>query len=257
MDKKYKRRVFSLLADNFETDEIKNYFLDMCEEIPDYIFTMPSSTSGKYHNAKQCERFGQLYHIFMFASVLEHLIRLEHINKLLKSDNKGYLRDLLRCVPAFHDAIKCGWNGSQHTVQNHPMLAYQWILDTKVEHDISEKSKKYLANLCASHSGQWNTNKKGEEIMPKPTIYSQMLVHECDILASRPDLDYKIPDDLLEILKEDTGEDLPDVNEYIIKFGKHKGKTLPQIQKVDPGWIAWAKKEIDREPVKTLLNSLN
>ena len=29
MDKSYKRKVFSLLAEKFETDEIKNYFLDM------------------------------------------------------------------------------------------------------------------------------------------------------------------------------------------------------------------------------------
>lgn len=35
----------------------KAYFNDMVGEIPDYIFTMPSSTSGKYHNATQCEKF--------------------------------------------------------------------------------------------------------------------------------------------------------------------------------------------------------
>ena len=41
MEREMKRKVFALLADNFETDRIREYFLDMVEEIPDYIFTMP------------------------------------------------------------------------------------------------------------------------------------------------------------------------------------------------------------------------
>lgn len=253
MDREYKRKVFSILAEKFETDEIKNYFLDMCEEIPDYIFTMPSSTSGKYHNAKQCERFGQLYHIFMFASILEHLLRLEHIKKFASTPE---IRDCMRCVPTFHDAIKCGLNGSRYTVQNHPMLAHDWVLNTEVGNDIDKKKKGFVAKMCASHSGEWNTNKKGEEIMPKPKTEYEKLIHVCDILASRPDIDYIIPKELLEILGEDTGEDLPDIDEYILPFGKHKGQTLRSVLAEDPGWIEWAKKEIKQEPLKTLLKSL-
>lgn len=253
MDKSYKRTVFSLLAEKFETDEIKNYFLDMCEEIPDYIFTMPSSTSGKYHNPKQCEKFGQIYHIFMFASILEHLLRLEHIKEFVKTP---IARDLMRCVPAFHDAVKCGWNGSRYTVQNHPMLAHDWVLETNVEHNIDDKMKTFIADMCAAHSGEWNTNKKGEEIMPKPKNAFEKLIHECDILASRLDLDYKIPEELIKILKNSPPEELPDVNEYTLNFGKHKGMTLPQIQQEDPGWIVWAKREMKREPERSLLEMM-
>lgn len=254
MDKEYKRKVFRPLAEKFETDEIKSYFLDMCEEIPDYIFTMPSSTSGKYHNPKQCERFGQLYHIYMFASILEHLLRLEHI----KADIAGseIRRDLLRCVPAFHDAIKCGWNGSQHTVQDHPMLAHDWVLKTKPEHDITNGMKKYLADLCARHSGEWNKNRKGEEIMPKPETEAEKLIHMCDILSSRPDLDFKIPQELLDILGEDTGDDLPDIETYVLGFGKHKGQTLKEVALEDPGWVKWAKENLHREPVASLLKQV-
>lgn len=253
MTNEYKREVFSLLARNFETEEIKNYFLDMCEEIPDYIFTMPSSTSGKYHNPKQCERFGQIYHIFMFASILEHLLRLEHIKEKV---NKPETRDCMRCIPAFHDAIKCGWNGSVHTVQNHPMLAHDWVLNTKVEHDISSGMKVFIADLCASHSGEWNKNRSGEEIMPKPKSDSEKLIHECDILSSRPDLDYVISRELLEILAQDEGEDLPDVSEYKLPFGKYKGKTWLEIKEEDEGYVEWAKENMTSEPARTLVNSI-
>lgn len=45
-----KVKVFEGLLNKFETDEIRDYCTDMIKEIPDYIFTIPSSTSFKYHN---------------------------------------------------------------------------------------------------------------------------------------------------------------------------------------------------------------
>ncbi len=70
MTREDKQKIFEPLARNFETESINAYYMDMVAEIPDYIFTMPSSTSGKFHNATQCEKFGQIYHEYMFASIL-------------------------------------------------------------------------------------------------------------------------------------------------------------------------------------------
>ena len=53
MKNQNKYNVFKPMSDAFETDLMKSYFLDMVQEIPDYIFTMPSSTTGKYHNKTQ------------------------------------------------------------------------------------------------------------------------------------------------------------------------------------------------------------
>lgn len=52
---------------------------------------------------------------------------------------------------------------------------------------------------------------------------------------------------------EATKEDLPDINEYKLTFGKHAGMTLPEIQNIAPGYIRWAKENITREPVRSLL----
>lgn len=247
-----KQAVFAPLLRNFETDYIRDYCNDMIAEIPDYIFTMPSSTSGKYHNQTQCQTYGQIYHIYMFASIMEHLLRLEHKQEVFDSPT---VRDALRCVPIFHDAIKCGWNGSTYTVQNHPVLARDWVLNTKVEHDIADKAKKYIAKCCEAHSGQWNTNRSGEEIMKKPTTAAEKFVHECDILASRADLDWIISDELKEILTGVKAE-LPDPETYVLTFGKHKGETLKEIAEEDSQYIDWMKENIDREPLKTLLKEI-
>lgn len=250
MTREDKRKIFGLLAKNFETEEFKEYYMDMVAEIPDYIFTMPSSTSGKYHNATQCQTHGQIYHIFMFDSILNHRLRLKSNKELYSTQEE---RDAMRCVPAFHDAVKCGWNGSKFTVQDHPLLAARWVLETKTEHDISQNYKQMIADMCESHSGEWNKNRSGQVIMSEPRNQREVFIHECDILASRPDLDYIIPDELKEVLGENAKVELPDVNTWVMPFGKHRGETLICIAAIDPSYISWAKENITSEPAKSLL----
>ena len=253
MTKEEKQNIFRPLSKNFETDMFRDYFMDMVAEIPDYIFTMPSSTSGKFHNATQCQTYGQIYHVYMFDSILNHRLRLKGNREIYSTPEE---RDAMRCVPVFHDAIKCGWNGSRYTVQDHPLLAAKWVLETKTEHDIPQNYRQMIADCCEAHSGEWNKSRSGQVIMSEPRNPREFFIHECDILASRPDIDYIIPDELKELLGENAKQELPDISTYIITFGKHSGKTLPQIAECDPGYIAWAKENMTREPVKSLLQEL-
>ena len=69
MTDEQKVSVFQPLLDKFETVQMRLYCTDMIKQIPDYIFDMPSSTSGKYHNKTQCLPHGQIYHIVMFAEI--------------------------------------------------------------------------------------------------------------------------------------------------------------------------------------------
>ena len=243
-----KRKICELLTHNFETDDFKNYFLDMCEHIPDYIFTMPSSTSGKYHNKKQCEPFGQLYHIFMFQSIIENRLRLKRNKEMYSTPQE---RDAMRCVPMFHDAVKCGWNGSQYTVADHPMLAAKWVLDTSVEHDIDPIWKQIIADMCEAHSGEWNKDRSGNVIMPEPRNHREFFIHECDILSSRQDLDWIVSDELKELLG-----DGPSVEDYEIPVGKYKGRKLVEVFDEDPDYCKWMRDNIDRQPLKGMLEKL-
>lgn len=253
MKREEKQKIFEPLSRNFETEEFRNYFMDMVAEIPDYIFTMPSSTSGKFHNATQCQTHGQIYHVYMFDAILNHRLRLK-INKELYPTPEE--RDAMRCVPTFHDAVKCGWNRSKYTVQDHPILAAKWVLVTKVEHDIPKEYKQMIADMCETHSGEWNKNRSGQVIMSEPRNPREFFIHECDILASRADLDYIIPDELKELLGQNAKVELPNLNTYRLTFGKHSGRTLPEIAEIDAGYIAWAKENMNREPVKSLLTSM-
>lgn len=196
-----KQQVFKPMLDNFETSEMKLYFIDMVAEIPDEIFYKPSSSTGKYHNKTQCETYGQLWHIYMFSSILNHRLNLKGNKERFKSTTQ---RDCMRCVPAFHDAIKYGLDGenAKYTVFEHPMLAHDWVLNTKVKHDIDAKYKKVIADMCAAHSGEWTTSKRSTIVLPEPKNDIEFFIHECDILSSRNDIDMLIPKELKEIVSK-------------------------------------------------------
>ena len=242
-----KRNIFDLLTANFETDTFKEYYLDMCEQMPDYIFTMPSSTSGKYHNKTQCQPHGQLYHIFMFHSILEHLLRLKGNKEKFSTPEE---RDAMRCVPAFHDAVKCGWGTSQYTVPDHPMLAARWVINTPTKHDIPMQYKQMIADMCEAHSGEWNKNRSGRVIMSEPRNDREFLIHECDILASRPDLDWTISEDLKALLPQEN------IDDYVIPVGKYKGRRLVEIFAIDRPYCQWMAENIDKEPLRTYVRRL-
>ena len=252
MIKEEKQLIFSPMLKDFETEEMKAYFMDMVAEIPDYIFTMPSSTSGKYHNATQCKPHGQIYHAIMFAEIMNYRLALKGNMEKFKSPAQ---RDAMRCVPFFHDAIKCGLNGSTYTVHEHPMLAGQWVRETKVEHDIDEKIKEAIARMCERHSGEWTSSKKSKVVLPEPENAMELFVHECDILSSRNNIDMQPPEYLNDIFT-DTNTPLEFDENYIMPFGKHSGQKLIDIYNAHPDYIEWLEGNIQKRDVLNMIKAM-
>ena len=247
-----KKAVFKELLDKFETDEMRLYCEDMIENIPDYIFTMPSSTSGKFHNATQCKPHGQIYHIIMFGAIMNYRLALK-CNK--EKFNNPIHRDAMRCVPCFHDAVKCGWNGSKFTVHDHPMLAGAWVRETKVEHDIDDETKEMIARMCERHSGEWTSSKRSKVVLPEPETEAEIFCHECDILSSRADIDMQPSDYLKSVFGEEKVE-LPNIDDYIISIGKHKGEKLIDVFRTDHDYCMWLKENSYQKEIVNMIKQL-
>lgn len=252
MTREEKIAVFQPLLDKFETDAMRLYCADMIELIPDYIFTMPSSTSGKYHNATQCQPHGQVYHIIMFAEIMNYRLGLKGNKEKFKSEIQ---RDAMRCVPIFHDALKCGTNGSAFSVHDHPMLAGAWVRDTKVEHDIDDKIKEAIARMCERHSGEWTTSKKSKVVLPEPENAMELFVHECDYLSSRNNIDMQPPEYLKDIF-QDLNTPVEFDENYTLPFGKHAGKRLIDVYKSDKGYIEWMEQNTYKREVMQMIKAM-
>lgn len=252
MTREEKIAVFQPYLDKFETDKMRMYCTDMIAQIPDYIFMMPSSTSGKYHNATQCQPHGQIYHIIMFAEIMNYRLALKGNQEKFKSPAQ---RDAMRCVPFFHDALKCGTDGGQWTVHEHPMLAGTWVRETNVEHDIEDNIKEAIARMCERHSGEWTSSKKSKVVLPEPENAMELFCHECDILSSRNNIDMQPPEYLKDIFGEENTKVEFDEN-YVMPFGKHAGQKLIDIYKTHPDYIAWCEENIHKEDVLNMIKSM-
>ena len=252
MDKEQKVAVFKPLLDKFETEEMRLYCQDMIQQIPDYIFDMPSSTSGKYHNATQCLPHGQIYHIIMFAEILNYLLSLKCNQEKFKSAQQ---RDAMRCVPIFHDALKCGLNGGQYTVHEHPMIAGAWVREAQIENNIDDRAKEAIARMCERHSGEWTTSKKSKVVLPEPENEMERMIHMCDILSSRNNIDMQPPEYLRDIFDDIKVEIEFDEN-YELTFGQHKGKKLIDVYKSQPDYIDWCENNIHRRDVLQMIRAM-
>lgn len=252
MIEEQKVAVFQPLLDKFETEEMRIYCTEMIKQIPNYIFDMPSSTSGKYHNKTQCQPHGQVYHILMFAEILNYLLALKCNKEKFKSSQQ---RDAMRCVPIFHDALKCGLEGGSWTVHEHPMLAGVWVRETQAEHDIDDKVKEAIARMCERHSGEWTTSKKSKVILPEPENEMERMIHMCDILSSRNNIDMQPPEYLKDIFDDINVEVEFDEN-YILNFGKYKGSRLIDIYSKKPDYIDWLEENIQKREVLDMIKAM-
>ena len=248
-----KKAVFKELLDKFETDGIRLYCEDMIEQIPDYLFTMPSSTSGKFHNKTQCQTHGQIYHIIMFGTIMNYLLDLK-CNKE-KFNNPSH-RDAMRCTSIFHDSVKCGWNGSTFTVHDHPMLAGKWVRETNVEHDIDDELKEMIARMCERHSGEFTSSKRSKVVLPEPETEMEILVHECDILSSRSDIDMQPSEYLKGVLGSSSTTTNDNIDDYIISFGKYKGTKLVDLFNKDRSYCMWLKENSYQREIVEMIKQI-
>lgn len=171
-------------------DCILNDFAQYCiEQVPDYFFIMPASTTGKFHPAYSLGEGGLVRHTKAAVKIANDLLNLEQNKELAE------YRDEIIFVLIFHDSIKKGNANSKYTVTEHPILAADFIEDCMKDYnlvmDAGEAlsfidSVKRIQRLIKSHMGQWNSDyRTKKEILPKPSSEDEKFVHICDYLASR------------------------------------------------------------------------
>lgn len=102
--------------------------------------------------------------------------------------------------------------------------------------------------------GQWNTNKNSSVVLPTPDNKYQKIVHLCDYLAAQKGVEVQFdgftPEHRIVNNKTCT------VETYVFPFGKYKGMKLTEVNEKYPDYIDWAKKNIDHEPLMSLLKQI-
>ena len=112
-----------------------------------------------------------------------------------------------------------------------------------------------IARMCERHSGEWTSSKRSKVVLPEPETEMEILVHECDILSSRSDIDMQPSDYLKSIFGEERVE-LPNLDDYIISFGKYKGKKLIDVFRTDHDYCMWLKENSYQREVVDMIKKI-
>jgi hypothetical protein len=236
------------ILETIQDDEIRTFAYVLVDNLPDYIWHVGASSTGKYHPTYSLGEGGLMRHQIAVVRFLNFFFELEQYNTKFTSREM----DLMRVAGLVHDGRKSGeqvdYERSKFTKFDHPMQMANTIRSYDgqfLNHDDIE----FIAHCIESHMGQWNTDRKSKMVLPKPMDEYQQFVHLADYLASRKDLTMAFDG------YEETKVELPDINTYTLSFGRHTGKTIPEIYKIDIGWLTWAKDNLSREPERTLINN--
>lgn len=243
--KNEKANIFVPLLDSFENEDIKNYAQECIETIPNYFWEVGASSTGKYHPQYALGELGLARHTCALVRFLNHILSID----CFKNEYTSRERDLLRVAGIMHDSRKSGddeaYSKNKFTKFDHPVLAANEI--RTIIGFIPENEVEFVAQVIETHMGQWNTDKRSKTILPLPENKYQKILHLADYLASRKDIE------VLFTGYETPKKELPKPEDYIFTFGKHNGKKLIDVARTDPGYIAWAKENMTREPIKSLL----
>jgi hypothetical protein len=244
MTNEEKISLFEKEIDYMKIENIKDFFKKAITLVPDYFFEVPASSSGKFHSSLECSFGGLVYHTRSVAKVANYLVNLQQYTSKLNEVEK----DCVICAALLHDCLKHDWeNKTGFSVHQHPVLAAEFVkTDSRLDGIVSDEIRVIIGDAVASHSGEWTTSKRSKIILPSPQTLVQELVHLSDYIASRGDIHI-----LFE--GEDSKPKLPDINEYKLNFGKHSGKTIPEIAIVDRGWLVWAQENLTREPLLIMI----
>lgn len=229
-------------------EDIREFAKVLVEGLPNYIWEVGASSTGKYHPAYSLGVGGLMRHQIAVVRFLNFFFELEQYKVQFTSREM----DLMRVAGLVHDGRKSGeqadYERSKFTKFDHPIQMANVVRSYEGKY-LNHDELVFIAHCIESHMGQWNTDRKSSVVLEKPKDGYQFFVHLADYLASRKDLTMAFDN------VEQPKVEAPDINEYKLTFGRHNGKTIPEVAKVDMGWLIWAKDNLSREPVATLIKT--
>lgn len=152
----------------------------MLKKVPAYFWTIPASSTGKYHPTYTLGESGLFRHTLAAQKAAIDLFGIYNFSE----DEK----DLILCALALHDCCKKGIVESPHTIFDHPIVAAEFV-KTNSQNQLIQIM---VPTLISSHMGQFNTSKYSKVVLPTPNSEMARFVHLCDYLASRKDITFDL-----------------------------------------------------------------
>ena len=186
-----KSDVFKKELAYIKNDSIRNDAKTLIEDLPDYFFDVPASSTGKYHPKYALGKGGLVRHTKAACRIAYELLINPCIGEKYTSDE----RDLMILALLLHDGLKSGIEKSEYTKFDHPILAAEFVCDHMDEINLSDEEIDFVSDCIKTHMGPWIKDYDGNEVLERPRTKYQNFVHMCDYLASRKFLEVEFDND--------------------------------------------------------------
>lgn len=231
-----------------ENDDIREFAINLLDSLPEYIWTVPASSTGKYHPAYSLGDGGLMRHQMAVVRFLNFFFELEQYNSKLTSREM----DLMRVAGLTHDGMKSGsqeqFSTNKYTKFEHPVLMAKKILESD---GLPQEELELIAAAISKHMGQWNTDKKSSTVLPKPSDKFSRMLHVADYLASRKCLTMDFDNYVVETPKKVEWDE-----NYVMPFGKHAGEKLIDVYYCHPDYVEWMEKNITKPDVLNMIKAM-
>lgn len=230
-------------------EDIREFAQVLVDGLPNYIWEVGASSTGKYHPQYSLGLGGLMRHQIAVVRFLNYFFELEQYNTKFTSREM----DLMRVAGLCHDGRKSGeqtdYERSKFTKFDHPLQMANVIRSYDGQY-LNHDELEFIAHCIESHMGQWNTDRKSSTILTKPTDEYQHFVHLADYLASRKDL-------TMSFDNTETPKSTPtNIDDYVINFGKWKGTKLVDLYNKDRSYCMWLKENSYQREVVEMIKQI-
>lgn len=188
-----KSDIFNKELSYIKDDRLRENLKIYLNLLPDYFYSIPASSTGKYHPSFALGDGGLVRHTKVAVRLANEIIGGKTIGDKFTSHEK----DLVLFSLTLHDGLKEGLVKEKYTRFDHPILMANFIKDNKDKTTLTDEEIELISNMIASHMGEYNTDPYGYSnvVLPIPKNKFEKMVHMCDMLASRKFLDVKFDND--------------------------------------------------------------
>lgn len=182
-----KKETFKDELEYIKNEDYRKSAENLLEQVPDYFFEVPASSTGKYHPSFSGGDKGLIRHTKVALKIANDILSLEYTNGQFTENEK----DLLLISILFHDCQKLGNPKEKYTRFDHPLLSAQFIKENQNKTTLTDEEINFICKTISSHMGEWNTSNYSNVELPKPSNRYEFFVHMCDYLSSKKYLDVK------------------------------------------------------------------
>lgn len=178
----YFNREYGYIKDENKRNDLKL----LISGLSDYFFLIPASSTGKYHPEYALGEHGLVFHTKVAVRIAYELLNNPSVNNFTDSE-----KDIIIMALVLHDGFKSGKIKEEYTRFDHPLIASEYVMESKDKLSLSDEEVSLLSRVIASHMGSWNRDYRGNCVLPLPKDKYQRFVHMCDYLSSKKFINVK------------------------------------------------------------------